>query len=93
MNPMDILLNIIEHDGSCGWVDASRDCPHCPLARLRKRDDGTFLSCLEAVGADYMPEEAVADALYKEAAERLLLDSEMEKILLSQPAAGETDGA
>lgn len=53
---------------------------------LKKKEDGTYLSCIEALGAQNMSEEE-ADARYKEVASRLLLDEEVDEAL------GESDGS
>lgn len=85
MGNMGILNRIIESDGSCtSW--ANKDvCAQCPLSKLRKKEDGTYLSCIEALGAQDMTEEE-ADARYKEVASRILLDEAIDEIL------GEPDG-
>lgn len=86
MGNMGILNRIIESDGSCTqW--ANKDvCKQCPLSKLRKKEDGTYLSCIEALGAQDMTEEE-ADARYKEVASRILLDEAIDEIL------GEPDGS
>lgn len=83
---MRILSKIIENEGSCtSW--ANKDiCKLCPLSMLKKKEDGTYLSCIEALGAQNMSEEE-ADARYKEVASRLLLDEEVDEAL------GESDGS
>lgn len=82
---MGILNKIIENEGSCThWANASI-CERCPLSKLRKKEDGTYLSCVEALGIQDMTEEE-ADARYKEVAARLLLDETIDQIL------GGTDG-
>lgn len=83
---MGILHKIIESDGSCTLWATSEICKQCPLSRLRKKEDGTYLSCIEALGAQDMTEEE-ADARYKEVASRILLDEAIEEIL------GEPDGS
>lgn len=83
---MGILHKIIENDGSCTqWANAAT-CERCPLSKLRKKDDGTYLSCIEALGVQEMTEEQ-QDARYKEVATRLLLDETIDQIL------GEPDGS
>jgi len=82
---MDILIKIIEEEGSCTkWADPSI-CRQCPLSKLRRKTNGTFLSCVEALGVQEMTEEE-ADARYKEVASRILLDEAIDEIL------GESDG-
>lgn len=85
MNGISILNKIIENDGSCTkWADKAI-CEACPLSKLKKKADGTYFSCIEAIGAEDMS-ESKADARYKEIASRLLLDHAIEEIL------GECDG-
>jgi hypothetical protein len=80
-----ILNKIIQSEGSCTqWANVSV-CKQCPLSRLRKKEDGTYFSCVEALGIQDMTEED-ADARYKEVASRILLDEAIEEIL------GEPDG-
>lgn len=83
---MGILNKIIENDGSCTQWASPSICKLCPLSTLRKKEDGTYLSCVEALGIDNMTEEE-ADARYKEVAERILLDEAIDEIL------GEPDGS
>lgn len=83
---MGILNKIIAEDGSCTQWASPTICKQCPLSQLRKKEDGTFLSCVEALGIEDMTEEQ-ADARYKEVAERLLLDEAIDEIL------GEPDGS
>jgi hypothetical protein len=83
---MGILHKIIENDGSCTHWANSEVCERCPLSKLRKKEDGTYLSCVEALGIQDMTEEE-ADARYKEVATRLLLDETIDQIL------GEPDGS
>lgn len=85
MGNMGILNKIIESEGSCTQWASSTVCKNCPLSKLRKKEDGTYLSCVEALGIEDMTEEQ-ADAKYKEVASRLLLDETIDEIL------GEPDG-
>lgn len=82
---MSILNKIIQNDGSCTQWASPAVCKQCPLSQLRKKEDGTYLSCVEALGIQDMTEEE-ADARYKEVASRILLDEAIEEIL------GEPDG-
>lgn len=82
---MSILNKIIQSDGSCTQWASIDVCKQCPMSKLRKKEDGTYLSCIEALGAQDMTEEE-ADARYKEVASRILLDEEIDAIL------GEPDG-
>lgn len=85
MGIMGILHKIIENDGSCTQWAKPSVCRECPLSKLRKKEDGTYLSCVEALGVENMTEEE-ADAKYKEVASRILLDEAIDEIL------GEPDG-
>ena len=42
-------LYIIADTDSCSTFDSSI-CSTCPLAKLKKREDGSYMSCIEAVG-------------------------------------------
>ncbi len=86
MGIMGILNKIIESEGSCTQWATSAICKQCPLSKLRKKADGTYLSCVEALGVEDMTEEQ-ADAKYKEVASRILLDETIDEIL------GEPDGS
>lgn len=83
---MDILNKIVENDGSCTQWASPSVCKQCPLSKLRQKEDGTYLSCVEALGIENMTEEE-ADARYKEVASRILLDEAVDAIL------GESDGS
>jgi hypothetical protein len=75
-----ILKKIIEADGSCTkWANPSI-CNECPLSKLKQKEDGHYLSCVEALGVSDMTEEE-ADARYKEIAARILLEEVIEEIL------------
>lgn len=80
MEYMGILEKIIENEGSCTMWASPSVCEQCPLSKLRKKDDGTYLSCVEALGVQDMTEEQ-ADAKYKEVASRILLDEAVDEIL------------
>lgn len=86
MGNMDILNKIVENDGSCTQWASPSVCKQCPLSKLRQKEDGTYLSCVEALGIENMTEEE-ADARYKEVASRILLDEAVDAIL------GESDGS
>ena len=77
---MRILNKIIEAEGSCTQWASPTVCSQCPLSKLRKKEDGTYLSCVEALGVQDMTEEE-ADAKYKEVASRILLDEAIDEIL------------
>jgi hypothetical protein len=79
-NMNNILNKIIEADGSCTQWACPSICKNCPLSKLRQKPNGTYLSCIEALGVQDMTEEQ-ADAKYKEVATRLLLDEAIDEIL------------
>lgn len=79
-NMSSILKKIIESDGSCTQWAKPSICKLCPLSKLKKKEDGNYLSCVEALNIDNMSEEE-ADARYKEVATRLLLDEAIDEIL------------
>jgi hypothetical protein len=79
MNQMDILKKIVEEEGNCCWSKPSI-CEQCPLSKLKVKPDGSYISCIEALGVQDMTEEQ-ADARYKEVATRLLLDDAIDTIL------------
>lgn len=79
MDEADILQKIIEEDGNCSWSKPSI-CARCPLSKLKAKPNGDYLSCMEAVGAQEL-DEIEADAAYKAAAERALLDLQIETVL------------
>lgn len=80
---MDILKKIVEQEGNCCWSKPAI-CKLCPLSKLKKKQDGSHMSCIEALGVQDLSEEQ-ADARYKEVAARLLLDETIDQIL------GDTD--
>lgn len=75
-----ILKKIIEEDGSCTLWASPSVCAQCPMSKLKQKEDGNWLSCVEALGVGNMSEED-ADARYKEIAARLLLDEAIDEIL------------
>lgn len=79
MDNTSILRKIVQENGNCSW---SREhiCAVCPLAKLKKKEDGSYFSCLEALKAHDLTEEE-ADLIYKDVAERLLLDETIDAIL------------
>lgn len=79
----EILEKIVENDGSCTkWANKSI-CEACPMSRLKKRDNGGYYSCFEAICALELSEED-ADRKYKEAAVRLLQDMSIEDLLIKE---------
>lgn len=85
MDSMDILKKIVDSDGSCTLWAKPSICKLCPMSRLKKKSDGSFLSCVEALGVQDFTEEE-ADAKYKEVASRILIDKAVDDLL------GEPDG-
>lgn len=79
MKPVDILNKIIEENGNCCWSRPSI-CAVCPMSKLKQRPDGSWMNCVEALGAQNVSEEE-ADIKYKEMATKLLLDSSVEEML------------
>jgi hypothetical protein len=79
-NMNNILNKIIEAEGSCTQWASPSVCKECPLSKLRQKSNGTYLSCIEALGVQNMTEEE-ADARYKEVAARILLDEAIDEIL------------
>lgn len=79
MNKREILQKIIDSEGSCDWSD-SETCAKCPMSRLKFRDDGNPLSCVDALNIEGVKIEE-RDKVYKTAAEKVLADLEIEKII------------
>jgi hypothetical protein len=79
MNGMDILKQIIAEEGNCCWSKPSI-CISCPLSKLKVKQDGSFMSCIESLGVQDLT-EAKADARYKDVATRILLDETVDQIL------------
>jgi hypothetical protein len=86
MRNMDILKKIVESEGSCTQWAKPSICKLCPLSKLKKKTDGSYLSCIEALGVQDLTEEQ-ADAKYKEVASRILIDQTIDDLL------GEPDGS
>ena len=82
MKEKDILQKIIDEEGNCCWAKPDI-CEQCPLSKLKKRDDGSYYSCVEAVRAEDIETEEDMDARYKEIATRILLDMSVEEFLLN----------
>lgn len=70
----------MDEDGSCCW-STSDICKQCPLSKLKKREDGTYYSCVDVVKIDGKT-EAEADARYKEIASKILTDIVVEEYVL-----------
>lgn len=78
MKQVDILRKIVE-DSTCSW-SGKKICAQCPLSRLKQKEDGSYMSCIEAIGAHTLPSKEV-DEKYKEVASKLLVDAEIDAIL------------
>ncbi len=79
----DILQTIVDKDGSCTkWANKSI-CAMCPMSKLKKRKDGGYYSCFEAMCAAELTEEE-ADRRYKQAAIKLLQDMSIEDMLIKE---------
>jgi hypothetical protein len=73
----DILQKIAD-TGDCELL-GENPCSKCPLARLKKRPDGTgWLSCFEAIAA---PDFHDVRAKYKRAAEAKLIEMAIESAI------------
>jgi hypothetical protein len=84
VTPKRILNKIISEDGSCtGWANSSI-CKVCPLSKLKTREDGTYVSCIEAVGATTCNTLEEADIKYKKMAEKILVDIIAEEHLFEE---------
>jgi len=79
MNKIDILNKIIEENGSCGWAKPGI-CDICPLSKLHKKTDGTYLNCVEAVGVIGLS-SAEANEKYKAASINTLFDNAIQDLL------------
>lgn len=79
MDGESTLKRIIEEEGSCCWSKPSI-CANCPMSKLKQKKNGSWMSCIEALGVEDMTEEQ-ADARYKEIAIRMLLDETIDNLL------------
>jgi len=81
MTPNDILQKIVEENGSCEFASRRPDiCKLCPMSTLKYREDGNPLSCADALSIEGLDNEE-ANAVYKEAAGRLLAERAIEDIV------------
>jgi hypothetical protein len=85
MTPQEILERIISEEGSCDWIQKYKRkaiCSKCPLSKLKRRPDGQYLCCMEALGITVSEElRKKADHIYKRTAESLLFDMIVEEML------------
>ncbi len=79
MTDNEIISRIIEEDGNCCWANPSI-CKLCPLSKLKKKLDGSYMSCVEALGVQELTEEE-ADKRYLEVAARMLLSEAIDDLL------------
>lgn len=80
MDKADILKKIIA-EGNCDWAVHETHCSVCPLSKLSTKPDGNFYSCYEAIVGDELVDTPTVDLKYLEAAERALLELEIEAVL------------
>jgi hypothetical protein len=78
-DPKDILKKIINNEGNCDWTTPAI-CSACPMSRLKKSPNGSYLGCLEAVGAASLPNEE-ANKKYQDKALEMLIEAEIEGLL------------
>lgn len=81
MGNMDILKKIVESEGSCTLWASKSVCAKCPLSTLKVKPNGSYYSCIEALGVEKSTEEE-ADAKYKEVASRMLIDKSIDDLLV-----------
>ena len=86
MKKKEVLKQIIANNGSCDWVFGAyrgcNVCQFCPMSRLRKKPNGDYYSCYEAVcGEQKIEDDSIIDEKYRETAKRLLLDISMDEEL------------
>jgi len=79
MKDREILQKIIDSEGNCNWSN-SEICSKCPMSRLRFREGGDPLSCVDALNIENVKIED-RDKIYKAAAEKVLADIEIDDII------------
>lgn len=79
MDGTTILERIIQEEGSCTWAKPSI-CAKCPLGKLARDKDGGYMSCVEALHIDGLPEDQ-ADARYLKAAQEKLADLAIDRLI------------
>lgn len=87
MQEKDILNKIIENKGKCDWLlqhlyanVQSLPCSICPLSKIAKRKDGSYLSCYDSL-IKSKQDIIDTDAIYLMTASHKLLDLEIEEEL------------
>jgi hypothetical protein len=90
MDHKAILKKIVDEAGSCDWVDNFDEthgdkaiCRTCPMSKLKKHEDGNYMSCTEALNV-HEHEEGEANRVYLDQASRLLMDMDIEEILTKE---------
>ena len=81
MKPADILEKIVSENGSCDWADPNTVCSNCPFSKLKQRPDGTYLSCLDALGVTNYKSRTAQDELYLKAAKEYLISQNIDTLL------------
>lgn len=98
MDKRDILQRIIDNHGSCDWLgfegNTAPACAFCPLSKLKKRKDGTYMSCWDSLMSpppgEWIPafgRYSKSDDLYMDKAVELLQDILIEDMLTGEPDA------
>jgi len=103
MDKRSILQSIIDNEGKCQVLYRDEDgkdsmCATCPMSKLAKRSDGTYLGCWDSlIYKDYLnhlnPEDLPhggVDKIYLDKAVELLSDILMDDILRGIPIAENT---
>jgi hypothetical protein len=80
MNGRDILERIVAENGNCTAFANGDTCLRCPMSKLKKQPNGNYYGCVEALGIHNLPAEE-HDSVYKEKAQRMLLDLDIEDML------------
>jgi len=80
MDKRDILQKIIDSEGKCDWATPAH-CSACPLSKLKLKDNGDPMSCVEAVGAFDLHSIEEVNEIYKNTAARKLADIAIEDII------------
>lgn len=87
MTPKEILEKIILEEGDCSWINHvtknnSTVCEKCPFSKLKKRSNGEYLCCLDALGITVKEHNSKKTNLkYKKIAEQMLFQMLIEEIL------------
>jgi hypothetical protein len=71
MNSINILEYIIDKEGNCEGLPLHK-CNICPLAKLSKKEDGSYMSCIESTGTMYLNIEDSNKIYLKHAIEQLI---------------------